>query len=85
MGGSQTQGTPGRNNRKEFQEVAQQVMIGKLGKDPDLAKSVAWRVVIRTNGVRPAVQLAKLCGSREEVVLRTGLCGLAEAEFYYGS
>ncbi len=53
--------------RKEFLGVAQDVITGQLGKDPDLARYVAERVVLRTKDVRQAIQVAKLCDSPEEV------------------
>ena len=46
--------------------MAQEVITGQLGKDPDLARYVAERV-LRTKDVRQAIQVAKLCDSREEV------------------
>ncbi len=53
--------------RQEFLEVAQEVIIGQLGKDPALPRYVAERVVLRTKDVRQAIQVAKLCDSPEEV------------------
>ena len=53
--------------RKEFLEVAREVITGQLGKDPDLACYVAERVVLRAKDVRQAIQVAKLCDSPEEV------------------
>ena len=47
--------------------MAQKVINGQLGKDPDLARYVAERVVLRSKGVRQAIQVAKLCDSPEEV------------------
>ena len=40
--------------REEFLEVTQQVITGRLGKDPDLARYVAEQVVLRTKDVRQA-------------------------------
>jgi len=54
-------------SREEFLEVAQEVIISQLGKDPDLARYVAERVVLRTKDVRQAIQVAKLCDSPKEV------------------
>lgn len=51
--------------REEFLDVAQEVITGQLGKDPDLACCVARRVVLRTKDVRQAIQVAKLCDSPE--------------------
>jgi len=53
--------------REEFLEVAQEVITGQLGKDPDLARYVAERVVLRTEDVRQAVQVAKLYDTQEEI------------------
>ncbi len=53
--------------REEFLEVAEAVITGQLGKDRDLARYVAERVVLRTKDVRQAIQVAKLCDSPEEV------------------
>ena len=53
--------------REAFLEVAEEVITGQLGKDPDLARYVAERVVLRTKDVRQAIQVAKLCESPEEV------------------
>ena len=47
--------------------MAQEVITGQLGKDPDLAHYVAERVVLRTEDVRQAIQVAKLYDSPEEV------------------
>ena len=48
-------------------ETPEQVITGQLGKDPDLARYVAQRVVLRTKDVCQAVQVAKHCDSPEEV------------------
>jgi hypothetical protein len=56
--------------------VAEAVITGQLGKDPDLARYGAERVVLRTKDVRQAIQVAKLCESPEEVDRFEG--GLAE-------
>ena len=48
-------------------EVAEAVTTGQLGKDPDLARYVAERVVLRKKDVRQAIQFAKLCDTPEEV------------------
>lgn len=53
--------------REEFLEVAEAVITGQLGKDPDLARYVAKRVVLRTKDVRQANQVAMLCDFPEEV------------------
>ena len=53
--------------REEFLEVAQQVITGQHGKDPALARYIAEAVLKRTKDVRPAIQVAKLCDSPEEV------------------
>ncbi len=45
--------------REEFLEVAEAVITRQLGKDPDLARYVAERVVLRTKDVRQAIQVAK--------------------------
>ena len=45
--------------REEFLEVAQEVITGQLDKDPDLARYVAERVVLRTKDVRQAIHVAK--------------------------
>ena len=58
--------------REEFLEVAQEVIIGWLGKDPDPARYVAERVVLRTKDACQAIQVAKLCDSPEEVDLFEG-------------
>ena len=50
--------------REEFLEVAEAVITGQLGKDPDLARYVAERVVLRTKDVRQAIQVATLRHSR---------------------
>ena len=52
------------------------MITGQLGKDPDLARYGAERVVLRTKDVRQAIQVAKLCESPEEVDRFEG--GLAE-------
>ena len=52
--------------REEFLEVAQEVITGQLGKDPDLARYFAERVVLLTKDVRQAIQVAELCDSPEE-------------------
>ena len=52
---------------EEFLKVAQEVIKGQRGKDPDLARYVAERVVLRTKDVRQAIQVTKLCDSPEEV------------------
>ena len=61
--------------REEFQEVAQEVITGQLGKDPDLARYVVERVVLRTKDVCQAIQVAKLCDSTEEVDRIEGQAG----------
>lgn len=43
--------------------MAQDVITGQLAKDPNLARYVAERVVLRTKDVRRAIQLAKFCDS----------------------
>ncbi len=53
--------------REEFLGVALEVITSQLGKDPDLARYVAERVVLRTKDVRQAIQVAKLCDTPEEV------------------
>ncbi len=53
--------------REEFLDVAQEVITGQLGKDPDLARYVAERVSLRTKDAREAIQVAKLCNSPEDV------------------
>ena len=53
--------------REEFLDVAQEVIPGRLGKDPNLARYVAERMVLRTKNVRQTIQVAKLCDSPEEV------------------
>tara|TARA_Y100000310_G_C20120969_1_gene551419 strand:+ start:210 stop:479 length:270 start_codon:yes stop_codon:yes gene_type:complete len=52
--------------REEFLEVAEAVITGQLGKEPDLARYVAESVVLRTKDVRQAIQVAKLCDTAEE-------------------
>ena len=47
--------------------MAQDVITSQLGKDPDLARYGAKRMVLRTKDVRQAIQVANLCDSPEEV------------------
>ena len=47
--------------REEFMEVVQEAITGQLAKDPDLARYVSERVVLRVANVCPVIQLAKLC------------------------
>ena len=56
--------------------MAREVITGQQGKDPDLARYVAERVVLLTKGVRQGIQVAKLCDSPEEWTgLRVGCRG----------
>jgi len=58
--------------RQEFLEVAEAVITVQLGKDPDLARCVAERVVLRTKDVRQAIQVANSVTARKRW---TGLRG----------
>ena len=48
-------------------EVAEAVITGQLGKDPDVARYIAEQVVLRTKDVRQTIRVAKLCDSQEAV------------------
>ena len=49
--------------REEFLDVAQEVIPGRLGKNPNLARYVAERMVLRTKNVRQTIRVAKICDS----------------------
>lgn len=55
------------STREEFLDVAQEVIPGQPSKDPNLARYVAERVILRTKNVRQTIQVAKLCDSPEGV------------------
>ena len=52
--------------REEFLDVAQEVITGRLGKSPDLARYVAEGLDLRRKDVHQAIQVAKLYDSPEE-------------------
>jgi hypothetical protein len=59
---------------EEFPEVAQEVITGRPGKVREQARCIAERVVLRTEDVHQAIQVAKLCDYPEDVDRFEGLC-----------
>ncbi len=54
-------------SEQEFTRVAEEVISRQLGKDRSLARYTAEQVAKRTRDVRQAIQVARLCDSKEEV------------------